>query len=136
YHRTPHSSLMGKTPAEAFEVAPRKPVDETLLSEALVARGRRRIRRDGTVQIAGTDFEVAQGFLAGRLVPIGRSFLDPRSPPWVEHEDQRFTLTPVDPKKSGSRKRSSSLRQGIDAVAFDPPGVLLDQVLGRKAGES
>lgn len=136
YHRTPHSSLMGKTPAEAFEVAPRKPVDETLLSEALVARGRRRIRRDGTVQIAGTDFEVAQGFLAGRLVHIGRSFLDPTTPPWVEHEDQRFALTPVDPKKNGSRKRSGSLRQGIDAVAFDPPGALLDEVLGRKAGES
>src|SRR5688572_4132519 len=37
YHVTPHSSLMGKTPAESYEVAPRKPIDEPLLREALVA---------------------------------------------------------------------------------------------------
>src|SRR5262245_27193169 len=105
YHVTPHSSLMGKTPAETFEMAPRKPIEEPLLREALVAHGRRRIRRDGTVQIAGKEFEVEQGFLAGRLVSIGRSLLTPTEAPWVEHEDQRLLLKPVDAKANAKARR-------------------------------
>ena len=135
YHVTPHSSLMGQTPAEVFETASRKPLDEPLLREALVAHGQRRIRRDGTVQIAGQEFEVEQGFLAGRLVTIGRSLLDPTEAPWVEHEDQRLLLKPVDPKANATAKRLNRKRKGIDAVPFDPPTALLDRVTGKRGGE-
>jgi transposase InsO family protein len=135
YHVTPHSSLMGKTPAETFEAAPRKPIDEPLLREALVAHGRRRIRRDGTVQIAGKEFEVEQGFLAGRLVTIGRSLLTPTEVPWVEHEDQRLILKPVDAKANAKARRLNRTARGIDAVPFDPPTALLHQATGKKAGD-
>ena len=136
YHATAHSSLMGKTPAEVFETAPKKPVDEKLLHEALIVRGRRRIRRDGTVQIAGIDFEVQQGFLAGRLVTIARSLLDPTELPWLEHEQQRLALNRVDPQANATKKRCNRVHKGIDAVSFDPPTALLERATGKKRGES
>ena len=135
YHLTPHSSLMGKTPAEVFESAEKKPLDEMLLHEALIARGRRRIRRDGTVQIAGAEFEVDHGFLAGRLVTVARSLLNPKELPWVEHEEQRFCLRAVDPQANATLKRCNRTRRGIDAVPFDPPSALLDEATGRRGDE-
>jgi hypothetical protein len=36
------------------------------MREALTVRERRRVRRDTTVSIGGTDWELDQGFLAGR----------------------------------------------------------------------
>jgi transposase InsO family protein len=124
YHVTPHSSLLGKTPAEVYETGRREPLPDAMLSEALVVRGRRRVRRDGTVSIAGTDFEVKQGFLAGRTVTIGRSLLVPTDPPWLEHEDQRHVLERVEPTRRGRRRPAPRVRRGIDAVPFDPPGAL------------
>lgn len=126
YHRAPHSGLLGKCPAAAYETQDTKPVLEPMLREALLVTGRRRVRRDGTVSIAGTDFEVEQSYLAGRLVTIGRSLLDPTSPPWVEHEDQRLPLHPVNPQQNAKRPRpAASSKKGIDAVPFDPPAALL-----------
>lgn len=133
YHLTPHSSLLGKTPAEVYETGRRQPVPDAMLREALIVRARRRVRRDGTVSIAGADFEVKQGFLAGRIVDIGRSLLVPSDPPWLEHEDQRHVLEPVDPHRHARRKRPTHrARRGIDAVPFDPPGALLDEATGKK----
>ena len=136
YHVTAHSALMGKCPAEVYEAHAPELVSEAMLREALLVRGRRRVRRDGTLQIAGTDFELTQGYLAGRLVTVARSLLDPTEPPWVEHEQQRLPLRPVDPQRNARRKEHRS-RTGIDAVAFDPAGALLDRALGRSntAGE-
>lgn len=54
YHRTAHSSLMGKAPAEVYESHPRAPMPDTLLKEALIVRAPRRVRRDGTVSRAPT----------------------------------------------------------------------------------
>ncbi len=130
YHVTPHSSLMGRTPAEVYGTSERKPVSDVMLREALIVRGKRRVRRDATVSVAGTDFELEQSFLAGQLVTVARSLLDPRELPWVEHEDQRHVLQHVAPQKNATRKRPKR-RQGIDAVPFDPPGALLDEALGR-----
>jgi hypothetical protein len=132
YHQTPHSSLLGKTPAEVYETGRRAPIPDAMLREALIVRGRRRVRRDGTVSIAGTDFEVKQGFLAGRIITIGRSLLDPTEAPWLEHEDQRHRLEPVDPSRRRPTKRLHCPRRGIDAVPFDPPGALLDEATGKK----
>ncbi len=132
YHVTPHSSLLGKTPAEVYQSGRRQPVPDAMLREALIVRARRRVRRDGTVSVAGTDFEVKQGFLAGRIVTIGRSLLVPTDPPWLEHEDQRHVLAPVELRRHPRRKSAQRARRGIDAVPFDPPGALLAAATGQK----
>ena len=136
YHVTAHSSLLGKTPAEVYEISPRKPVPDTILREAMIVRGRRRIRRDGTLSIAGRDFELDQGFLTGRIVTIARSLLDPSKLPWVEHEEQRLTLRPVDAQKNVERSSCHRAKKGIDAVPFDPPGALLASATGQQGGVS
>jgi hypothetical protein len=104
-----------------------------MLHEALLVRGRRRVRRDGTLSVAGTDFEVRQGYLAGQLVTVARSLLDPTAAPWVEHEGQRLPLSPVDAQKNAKRRGSDRLRTGIDAVPFDPAGALLARALRKEA---
>jgi len=134
YHVTPHASLLGRSPRAVYEdervVAE---VSEQELHEALTVRGRRRVRRDGTIPIAGADFELSQGFLAGRIVTVARSLLDPTSLPWVEHEDQCYELHSVDPKANARKPRTKDrTARGIDAIPFDPPGALLDRALGRK----
>jgi hypothetical protein len=86
------------------------------------------VRRDGTVSVAGTTFEVSQGYLAGRLVTIARSLLCTEDPPWIEHEEQRLDLHPVDAKANGTFPRPHRAQRGIDAVPFDPAGALLDGV--------
>lgn len=139
YHLAPHASLMGKSPAQVYEAGrSQEPTElrEEHLAAALTVHGRRRVRRDGTVEIAGLTFETTAGFLAGRNVTVGRSLLNVTSDPWIEHEEQRFELRPVDPVANGRRKEPNHReRRGLD-VPFDPPGALLDKMLGRTRGES
>lgn len=137
YHVTPHSALMGKSPAQVYLEHQAEHVSEAMLREALLLRGRRRVRRDGTVSVAGTDFELHEGYLAGRIVTVARSLLDPTERPWVEHEGQRLVLHEVDAQTNAKRaKKSHAPSAGLDAVPFDPPRALLDLALGRadKAG--
>ena len=135
YLVTPHGGLMGRTPTEAYADGERRaPVAEAILREALIVRARRRVLGDGTVSIAGTDFELDQGYLAGRNVTVARSLLDPSTPPWVEHEDQRLALRAVDPKANGKAKRAPRppRTKGVDSVPFDPAEAVLDRFVGRK----
>ena len=95
---------------------------------------RRRVRRDTTVSVDGTDWQLDQGFLAGRVVTVLRSLLDPTDPPWVEHEDKRLPLHRVDPVANGRRPRPADPPTDTTAtkrIAFDPPKELLDRALGR-----
>jgi len=129
YLTTPHAALMGRTPAGVYEAHDAEQISETMLREALTLRGRRRVRRDCTVSVAGCDFELDQGYLAGRLVTLGRCLLDPTELPWVEHEEQRLVLRPVDVTANARRaKPAKRNRRGLDAVDFDPPGALLKQL--------
>lgn len=136
YHIAPHASLMGKTPAQVYETAPRdaKVVTEPELGVALTVRGRRRVRNDGTVDIGGVTFETRAGFLAGKVVTVARSLLDVSTHPWIEHEDERYLLGPVNPEENARRKKEGPTakrpQQGLD-VPFDPPGALLDALLKR-----
>jgi putative transposase len=136
YHVSPHASLMGQTPAEVYETAPRdaKPVTDAELGLALTVRGRRRVRTDGTVDIGGVTFETRAGFLAGKVVTVARSLLDVSTHPWIEHEGARYLLAPVDPEENARRKKEGPManrpRQGLD-VPFDPPGALLNALLKR-----
>ena len=130
YLVTPHSALMGKTPTEVYEAAPKRAVPEAMLRESLVVRARRRVRGDGTLAVAGTDFELDASYLCGRTVTVGRSLLDPGELPWVEHEEQRLTLRPVDPLANAKRRRSKRAKRGVDAVPFDPNRARLDELIG------
>ena len=133
YHAAPHGGLMGKSPAQALGVAFGAEVGEEKLREALTVRGRRRVRRDGTVSLGGVDFELDQGFLHGRVVTVVRSLIEPTAAPWVEHEERRLPLRPVDAIANGKRRtkrKSSTKKTGLD-TPFDPPGALLDARLGR-----
>jgi putative transposase len=138
YHIAPHASLMGKSPGEIYETAPRydERVDDMALAAALTVHGRRRVRRDGTLEIGGVTFETRTGFLAGRVVVVGRSLLDPTSDPWIEHEGQRYLVGRVDAEENARRKKDGPslkrARRGLD-VPFDPASALVDALVGRRA---
>lgn len=134
YHQAPHGGLMGKSPAQALGVDFGDEVSEPMLREALTVRGRRRVRRDGTLSLGGVDFELDQGFLHGRVVTVARSLIDPTEHPWVEHEARRLPLRPVDPVANGQRRsprKPSAKKTGLD-TPFDPPGALLAARLGKE----
>lgn len=139
YHVAPHASLLGKCPSEIYETAPRydESIDEAALGAALTVHGRRRVRRDGTLEIGGVTFETRTGFLAGRVVVVGRSLLDPTSDPWIEHEGERYLVGRVDAEHNARRKQlgpaANRPQRGID-VAFDPAGAMLDALVGRTVG--
>src|SRR5919108_248463 len=139
YHLAPHASLMGRCPSEVYETAPcyDESIDDAALSAALTVHGKRRVRRDGTLEIGGVTFETRTGFLAGRVVTVGRSLLDVTRDPWIEHEGQRYLVGRVDAEENARRKKHGPSpkrsRRGID-VPFDPAGALLDAHLGRNAG--
>jgi transposase InsO family protein len=136
YHVAPHASLMGKCPAEVYETALRydESVSEAALGAALTVHAKRRVRRDGTLEVGGVTFETRTGFLAGRVVVVGRSLLDPTSDPWIEHEEQRYVLGRVDAEENARRKLTGPAanrpQRGID-VPFDPAAAMLDALVGR-----
>jgi len=135
YHIAAHASLMGKSPSqiylEAVAHSEPQPLNEAMLREALTVQQKRRIRADNTVQVAGCEWQLRQGFMAGRNVNIGRCLLAPSEPPWVEYEDKKVVLERVDPKSNAVRARPNRPKRGVDAVSFDPPTVLLAKTVGR-----
>jgi putative transposase len=138
YHTAPHASLLGRAPGAVYAESKRAPddLDEQKLKDALTVRERRRVRADTTVSVDGQDWELDQGYLAGRVVTVGRSLLDGQ--PWVEHEGQRLPLHPVDAKANAHRQRPPR-RPGAQEVKpvtpFDPAGALLDRATGRRRDE-
>lgn len=139
YHLAPHAGLYGRMPKQVFDGAPRLPsdFDEAALRAALTTRVRRRVRRDTTVSIDGEDYELAASHLTGRIVTLCRCLVDLSEKPWVEHEDKRYEVHPVDPIANSKRKRP--LRRAVfdesapRHAAFDPPKALLDRATGRRA---
>ncbi|MEL6185031.1 MAG: DDE-type integrase/transposase/recombinase [Myxococcota bacterium] len=138
YHAAPHSGLVGRCPADVY--ATERPSQNLLaeedLREALVVRTTRRIKNDGTVPVGGIDWEVEEGYLAGRKVTVARTLFDPKAPPWIEEgENRRHILTPVDPIANATRprKRTHKNLRGVDAIPFDPAGALVDRATGRRA---
>lgn len=136
YHNAPHGGLMGKSPGAVY-LAAERPVDgfdETKLREALTIHARRRMRRDNTLSMDGQDWQTDLGFLAGRLVTVGRCLVDPDEPPFILHENRRYALEPVDPVGNAQRPRHSAHnldRPHPARVHFDPPTATLDHALGR-----
>ena len=136
YHGAPHGGLVGRCPADVYatNAPPRELITDEDLRDALTVRTRRRVRRDCTLSIGGIDWETDAGFLAGKRITVARTLFDPKTPPWIEHDDVRYDLTPVDPIANAARPRTSKKRahRGVDAVPFDPAGALVDQMVGRK----
>jgi len=133
YHRTPHASLMGDTPERRWTERHPVEVSEAQLHEALTIRTTRRLRGDGTVSIGGMDWEVERGYLAGTKVVVART-LAVNAAPWVEWDDERLALRPVDARGNAKRSRSPRPTKGIDAMPFDPMEPLVDAMVGRKKG--
>ena len=140
YHSAPHAALMGRSPSSVWLPSePERKVDtitEELLRTALTVRERRRVRKDTTVEVDGTTWELDQGFLAGRIVTIGRSLVHLGDPPWIEHDGKRLPLFPVDAVKNGHRarapRRPDEPATAAPPVLFDPAGALLDRAAGRR----
>ncbi len=138
YHHAPHGGLLGASPASVYEATPR-PVDafdESMLRKALTVHARRRVRRDSTLPMDGSDWETDLHFLAGRLVTVSRCLVDPSEPPWIEHEGRVHVLHPVNPKANAHKSRSKSCldvaHPARATVRFDPPKALLDKAVGRR----
>ena len=145
YHHAPHGGLLGGTPSIAFEAPERnpaaKPLTEEQIRQAFTVVERRRVRRDTTVSIGGQDFELDQGFLAGRVVTVTRCLIDTTIAPFVLHENQRFPLRPVDPIANARRarppRRPAPAAPAADAtpVPFDPAGALLERARKNKPNQ-
>lgn len=132
YHKAAHAGLMGSSPAKAWTERRHVALGDNHLHEALTLRATRRVRTDCTVSIGNLDWEVAEAFLAGRKVTVCRTLADPQREPWVEQDDRRYDLRPVDPVANGTRKRKKPT-PGVDAVDFDPTTVLVDRAVRRRS---
>ena len=130
YHQAPHGSLMGRAPGIVFAQGMSEPTDlmtEERLRLALTVHDNRRVRNDTTISVDGIEWELDQGFLAGRVVVVARNLVDPAAPPWVEYEGKRLALHPVDPTKNAHRKRPPKKCPAVAPavpVHFDPVGAL------------
>lgn len=131
YHRTPHGGLFGRTPAQAWEGASTRPVDELELAAALTTHTQRRVRKDGTLDIAGTPWQLDEGFLAGAVVTVAVD-LTHTAAPVVEHDGRRYVLRPVDAVAAGKTRRARpAAAPAAPTVPFDPSGARLDRLVGR-----
>lgn len=132
YHVSPHASLVGRSPGAVWgEDAQQRGtfISEQQLREAMTIHVQRRVHGDCVVHVGGMLWETDQGYLAGRTARVGRCVLDIQHAPWIEHQGQRFALTPVDPKANAHRRRKSLATgqpqgSGID-IPFDPMATLL-----------
>lgn len=131
YHKNAHASLMGGSPAKAWDQSKLKRVAEDDFHHALTMNATRIIRNDCTLSVGGIDWEISEAFLAGRKVHVYRSLAAPQDAPWVVHDEKTYLLTPVSPVANGKLRKRRKKTPGIDAVDFDPPGVLLDRMLRR-----
>ena len=112
YHRAPHGGLFGKHPAEVWDGAVTRTVDEPTLAAALTTRARRRVRRDGTLDIDGTAWQLDQSFLAGALVTVAIDMTGGAAP-IVEHDDRRYTL-----HSRGRRRRRQDPAQAARQATY------------------
>jgi putative transposase len=130
YHRAPHGGLYGKPPTEAWASATCRAVDEPALATALTIHRRRRVRRDGTIDLDGRTWQLDQGFLAGRVITVIAAHAGLAGEPVALHDGHRYPLRPADPV-AASRALRRRRGQAPPTLAFDPPGALLDRAAGR-----
>lgn len=130
YHHAPHGGLFGKAPADAWATAQLRTVDEPRLAAALTTRARRRVRREGTLDVDGKPWQLDESFLGGAVVTVAFD-LTGTAPPVVEHDGRRYTLWPVDAVAAGKTRRMPPASSSVRRTPFDPSGALLDKLVGR-----
>jgi putative transposase len=130
YHRAPHGGLFGKTPSEAWASAATRAIDEPTLAAALTTTVRRRVRKDGTLDVRGQSWQLDESFLAGAVVTVAVDMTGTAAPV-VEHDGRRYVLHPVDAVAAGKTRRKPPAPPA-PTVPFDPAGALLDRVAGRR----
>lgn len=131
YHRAPHGGLLGQTPTDAWTGAQCRAVDEPALAAALTLERRRRVRKDGTVDLDGRAWQLDQGFLAGRVVTVIAAHADLAGEPYVVHDGHRYDLHRADPVAASRTRRRRRGELPPPATPFDPAGALLDRSAGR-----
>lgn len=140
YHIEPHASLLGQSPGQRWTERPElRQVSEQALREALTVDVVRRVSKTGTLHIAGIEWELEKGYLAGKKVHAFRSLLDTEAAPWVEWDGKRLALHRLDSRRNALRTRPTLSKHRIDKVPFDPVAPLVDEISGRdpkKGGRS
>lgn len=131
YHRAPHGGLLGKTPAEAWASASCRAIDEAALAAALTVHRRRRVRKDGTVDLDGRVWQLDQGFLAGRVVTVVAAHAGLAGDPVALHDGHRYAMRPSDPVAASRTRRRRRGEAPTPTTPFDPAGALLDKTAGR-----
>ena len=122
YQSTPHAGILGRAPATRFAEGDKVLVSEDALRAALTVRSRRRVRRDSTLSIGGTTYELPLGYLAGQIVTIATSLFD-AAEPVVELGDQRVPLSVVDPVGNSHKQRPArrpAHERAAQPVDFNP----------------
>ncbi len=132
YHRAPHGGLMGQAPADAWAGATCRAVDEPALAAALTVHRRRRVRKDGTVDLDGRVWQLDQGFLAGRVVTVVAAHASLAGDPVALHDGHRYPLRPADPIAASRTRRRRRGEAPTPTIPFDPAGALLDKAAGRR----
>lgn len=136
YHGAPHAGLLGRTPAAAWasgESAMRT-LEQAELEAAFVERRRRRVRKDGTLEIDGQTWELDSGLLAGRKVTVRIPLppTDAMAVPCVEHDERIVSLHPVNPTRNAVSERTPIQPADTpDPTGFDPATTQLHIATGR-----
>lgn len=139
YHKAPHAGLMGRTPEQVWATRSLDACDSLDIQKieaALTTRVNRRVRKDSTIRLDGVSWQTDAGFLAGRIVTIAQCLVGQSAEPWLEYEDKRFELHPVDPVANSRTRRKSieqpeSTAKTSTSTRFDPPTSLLERASGR-----
>ena len=110
YHRAPHAGLLGRAPGGGLRAkasAARRP----RRAEAPRARSPSACAAASAATapspLDGADWELDQGFLAGRLVTVARCLVDPASRPGSSTRASASSLHPVDPVRNARRRRAA-----------------------------
>jgi len=129
YQDAPHAGLLGRAPAARFAEGEKVRVTEDALRAALTVRVRRRVRKDSTVSINGTIYEMPVGYLGGQLVTIATSLFDGKVPV-VELGKESLPLHVVDPVANAKRARPPRRRapeRSGRVLDFDPGRTLIEE---------
>jgi transposase InsO family protein len=128
YQDAPHAGILGRAPAVVFAEGDKVRVDTGQIKSALTVRTRRRVRRDSTLSLGGTLYEVPFGYLAGQVVTVATCFFESMTPV-LELDGKTAPLRLVDPTANG-RTRRPAKRPAPDRakgpVDFNP-GRTLDE---------
>jgi putative transposase len=122
YQVAPHAGILGRAPAAVFAEGEKVLVSEDELRTALTVRARRRVRRDTTVSVGGTTYEIPLGYLAGQVVTIATSLFDGKLPV-LELDGKSIPMHVVDPVSNGQAKRPPRRplpERPAHPVDFDP----------------